>query len=281
MSRELPRTVKTLQAQYQEDIKEDEIEIIVVDNGSEKLPVLPDNVKIISIKNPNFSPSKSVNIGISEAKGNLIGVFVDGARMASPGIYKYALKCLKLSSKPIIATLGFHLGPNIQKKSMENGYNQEKEDHLLNKVNWESNGYSLFEISSFAGSSRNGWFSNIGESNALFMTRSMWNELDGYDENFKTPGGGLVNLDIYKRALDLKDSQLFILLGEGTFHQIHNGISTNQKREDASFKVFNEEYKSIRKKDFIKLMQKPILFGSFSKCHSNSLKESLLGLNQM
>ena len=53
--------------------------------------------------------------------------------------------------------------------------------------------------------------------------------MNGADERFDAPGGGFLNLDIIIRACELADSRLVILLGEGTFHQLHGGIATNAR----------------------------------------------------
>jgi hypothetical protein len=123
------------------------------------------------------------------------------------------------------------------------GYDQEAEDRLLADSGWERDGYRLFEVSALSGSSRRGWFGPIGESNALFMPRPMWDELGGLDERFELPGGGLVNHDLYARACALPRARLIILLGEGTFHQIHGGASTSRRvsREEAF-----ADYEAIR-----------------------------------
>ena len=40
------------------------------------------------------------------------------------------------------------------------------------------------------------------------------------DERYAEAGGGLVNLDFYARAAEAADL-IWTLLGEGTFHQVH------------------------------------------------------------
>jgi hypothetical protein len=145
-------------------------------------------------------------------------------------------------------------------QSIRDGYDQATEDRLLAGCAWESDPYRLFSISVFAGSSQNGWFMPIAESNALFLRRHMWDELGGYDERFVSPGGGLVNLDTYERACNLAGSQLIVLLGEGTFHQVHGGIATNALVSPAA--AFNEEYVSIRGRPFRNPETAPLYLGT-------------------
>jgi hypothetical protein len=45
---------------------------------------------------------------------------------------------------------------------------------MLAKLGWEDDGYRLFGVSTLAGSSARGWFGPLGESNALFCPRSVW-----------------------------------------------------------------------------------------------------------
>ena len=265
MDRELPRTLFTLHPPYQQGLENVEVEVIVVDNGSKKPPQsdeFPGNVRVLQVANQTHSPVPAVNLGLAEARADFIGVMIDGARLASPGMFHFALLASKLHERPVVSTLGFHLGPDVQMRSVENGYCQEQEDQLLSTVDWRENGYELFSISVFAGSSSQGWFKPISESNALFMPRVLWDELGGFDERFAAPGGGLANLDVYTRACELPDTEFITLLGEGTFHQVHGGIATNLKRPDASWASFHEEYVGIRGKDFANPTRAPIFLGT-------------------
>ena len=233
MRRELPRTLATLSPAYQRDIDADDYEVIVVDNGSAE-PVdaqlisgFEGRIRSIRLDPAPASPARAANEGIRAAGGDLVGLIVDGARMASPGLLATARLGARLAERPVVATLGWHLGDDRHMQAAEVGYDQAVEDALLASVDWRADGYHLFGISTLAGSSGRGWFGPMGESSALFLPAGSWDDLGGLDEAFALPGGGLVNHDVYRRACTAPGAQLVVLLGEGTFHQFHGGAATS------------------------------------------------------
>jgi hypothetical protein len=233
MRREARRTLHSLSAAYQRHIHPDDYEIIAVDNGSSPpvdqtiLDGLAGNFRLIRIDPAPCSPAHAINRGLAEAQGDVIGVMVDGARIVTPGLLHFAGHGAHLYDKAVVATLGWYLGYDFQKWSMQYGYNHAREDALLDSIDWPKDGYRLFEIGTLDESSVDGWFQPISESNALFLRRELWELLGGVDERFDAPGGGLINLDTFHRILEVPDAELVILLGEGTFHQLHGGTSTN------------------------------------------------------
>jgi glycosyltransferase involved in cell wall biosynthesis len=233
MAREVPRTLRSLAPDYQRGIEADDYEVILVDNGS-PVPIdptvidaLPGHVRTVRIDPAPPTPARAANLGIEMAKSDFVGLLIDGARLASPGLLARALLARKLAARPIVATLGWHIGPTGHMDASAAGYDQHVEDQLLTEVNWEHDGYRLFSVATLAASSGRGWFGPMGESNGLFMPKEMWQELGGLDEAFAIPGGGLSNHDLYRRACELEGVQLVVLLGEGTFHQIHGGAATS------------------------------------------------------
>ena len=279
MSRELPRTLRTLSAHMQQGIDARDYEIIVVDNGS-LTPVnqtycksIAPNTTFLDETTSSRSPAAAINYGLAHARGDLIGVMIDGARMASPGLLRCAIDAGKLHSNAVIGSLAFHLGESMQMNSVKTGYNQEVEDRLLDTVPWKEDGYKLFDISVFAGSSDKGWFVVPAETNAMFMRKHIWKELGGYSLQFQSAGGGLVNHDTWKRVCALDHAQVVMLLGEGTFHQFHGGIATNAI--ECRYDQFHQEYVSIRGQAYKAPMVRNVRFyGSFKENHRKSLLQS-------
>lgn len=266
MHREAQRTLYTLSSNYQRGVTQADYEVIAIDVGSE--PALPSNV--VASLGDNFrlasaeralSPVRAINQAENTARGEAIALCIDGARMLSPGVIRLMLEAFEIYANPVVATLAWHLGPKLQNESMLEGYNQAVEDERLRSVDWRSDGYELFRISVLAASSKQGWFGRITESNCLAVRREAWRQLGGLHEGFRSPGGGLVNLDFYRRACE-QLGEVVILLGEGTFHQYHGGVATNTPPSQHPWTAFAEEYNAIRGRGFEAPNKKPFYLGT-------------------
>ena len=108
---------------------------------------------------------------------------------------------------------------------MRDGYDEPYEDELFDKIAWPSDGYRLFEIGHFIGDGD--WFDGTWESNCLFVPRKLLEQVGGFDEGFAMAGGGYTNLEIYERLASSPDVQVATIIGEGSFHQLHGGTTTN------------------------------------------------------
>ena len=266
--REFPKTLFSLSTSFQKGISADDYEVIVVDNGSKDLPDISSyrdngmNIRLLQVPNPNQSPARAINLGLNAALGKNIGVFIDGARMASPGLLQSAQQALIFSERSIVASRGRYLGPTMQRASMDEGYTKDFEDAMLESLDWKNDGYRLFEKSVFDESSGAHWFDpRISESNSLFMSRALWSEINGFSEEFQAPGGGFVNLDTLRRATTLDGTHPILLIGEATFHQLHGGVATNVPKENVL--PMRAEYEEVRGVPYEPPVLNWLFFGNF------------------
>jgi len=267
MSREAPKTLYSLCAAYQRDICADDYEVIVVDNGSatplgeDMVASFGENFRYCYIDHAPASPAYAVNRGVALASGALVGIMVDGARMVTPGVLHYACQAYCMNQDAVVATLGWHLGLEPQTASIAKGYDAAAEDQLLDGIAWPSDGYRLFDISALAGSSQNGFFMPIAESNCFFLQKRHFDRLGGFDEAFDMPGGGLINGDFFSRACE--EFSLVLLLGEGSFHQVHGGIATNASADELRERArgWLAHYQKLRHKAFAPVSRKPVFLG--------------------
>ncbi|HML10863.1 MAG TPA: sulfotransferase family 2 domain-containing protein, partial [Stellaceae bacterium] len=252
--REAPRSLYSLSAAYQRHIEPRDYEVIVVDNGSDPpfdrdiIKRLSGNFRVIRLDRAPRSPAHAVNVGLAAARGQVIGVMIDGARIVTPCLLHFGVHGVRLYERAIVTPLGWYLGYDYQPWSMLSGHDQAYEDGLLAASKWQEDGYALFDIATMDGPSEDGWFAPLNESSALFLSRETWDQLAGMDERFDLPGGGLVNLDTFCRALELPDAQLVVLLGEGTFHQAHGGAASGvpAPRFDQTAEAWFKQYETLR-----------------------------------
>jgi glycosyltransferase involved in cell wall biosynthesis len=267
MRREAERTLYSLTSNYQLGVNQDDYEVIILDSNSTK-PL--DHNWVESIQN-NFvyryvesrwpTPCEAMNVGIRMAKADAVVCLIDGARILSPGVLSKMIQVNNLYDNAFIQTIALHIGDKLQNESVEEGYNQEFEDELIATVDWQNNGYLLFNVSCLAASSRGGFLNPISESNCFCGPKLKLLQLDGFDEDFKSPGGGIVNHDILNRILEDESIQPVMLFGEGTFHQFHGGVATNVPRAIHPWKIFFEEYRELRGKAYAPIVRQPIYFG--------------------
>jgi cephalosporin hydroxylase len=125
----------------------------------------------------------------------------------------------------IVVTQQWYVGPGQQPDAMQTGYDQDYEDELFRQIEWPLDGYRLFDIGHFIGD--RDWFDGLWESNCIFVPRKLLEQYGAFDESFEMPGGGYANLELYERLGAAPDVNVVTILGEGSFHQVHGGTTTN------------------------------------------------------
>lgn len=266
-------TVRSLLADYQRGACADDYEVVIVENESSNtisrdfLKLLPANVSYHLRKETQPTPIYAINYGIERAQGKNICVMIDGARLVTPGVVTNMLRGHRLSNNVLVTVPGYHLGFELQQKSVGSGYDVDKERALMESISWPDNGYRLFEIACFSGSSAHGFYLGHSESNCISMSRDVWAALGGYDAKFDMRGGGLVNLDLYKRACEYPGMTHVLLQGEGTFHQFHGGVTTggDEAKERQKFiDSIKAQYEEIRGQKFSAPETDPVYLGELS-----------------
>jgi hypothetical protein len=231
MSRQAENTLFTLSAHCQRNVREDAYEILVVENassdvlGEARATRFGDNVRYFLRDEPGTSPAPALNFGVSNARAARLGLVIDGARMVTPRVVEYALLAGRMDPSSLVVVPGYHLGPLEQQKNPD--YDEDAERKLLDTVDWRANGYRLFGIACASAANRHGVFHPFMESNCLFCARESYRAIGGADERFDLPGGGSVNLYLYRKLALLPESRLVVLPGEGSFHQFHGGVTTS------------------------------------------------------
>ena len=260
MRREAERTLRSLSRAYQEGIGDRSYEVVVVENGSSPDERLGDD--FVRAFGPEFryidmgetaqpSPVPALNRGIAESRGEHLALMIDGAHVLTPGVLHFGLTALETYAPAIVATQQWYVGPGQQGDAMQQGYDQDYEDRLFERINWPHAGYRLFEISHFVGD--RDWLDGVWESNCMFVPRSLLEQVGGFDEAFSVAGGGYANLELYERLGNSPDVTVCSILGEASFHQVHGGTTTNQiDAAERRGRVFGyaEHYAQLRGRAF-------------------------------
>ena len=272
MPAQAENTINSLRVDYQQDVEASDYEVILVENESanlvspEFIKTFPSNFRYVHRKEAESSPVEAINYGASLARGSHICLMIDGARMLTPGVVKNIILGHRLHDRAVVSIPGYHLGHELQQEAVKTGYGVQTERALIESIGWPKNGYRLFDISCFSGSSAPGFFLPNSESNCLSIPREIWSALGGCDARFNLRGGGLTNLDLYKRACEYPGVQHVIVPGEGTFHQFHGGVTTggeNERATEAYMDSSKEQYRELRGQEYECPETNPVFLGQF------------------
>lgn len=267
-------TVSSLLHDYQLDVSSHDYEVIIVENESSNpmcrnfIDTLPGNFHYHLRQETRPTPIYAIEFGASRARGENICLMIDGARLVTPGTVKNILLGHSLFENAVVTVPGYHLGSELQQKAVGKGYSSEQEREMMRSIDWPAAGYRLFDIACFSGSCARGIYMPNSESNCISVPVEVWNQLGGVDQKFDLRGGGLVNLDFYKRACEVPGSTHVVLHGEGTFHQYHGGVTTGGEAaaiRDKYIQASKDQYREIRGHDYKSPGTTPVYLGTLSR----------------
>ncbi len=275
MPRQAMNTLMSLAAAYQKNVSSDDYEVIVVENRSEQVldesavKALGDNFRYFLRDEAGVSPVPAVNFACEQARGKYLGLIIDGARMVTPRVLEYALLAFRITEDALVMVPGYHLGEQDQKFHLQSGHTEQREIDKLAELDWQENGYRLFQFAAWSSSNQRGYFQPMQECSCVFTARKNLAELGGADERFDQPGGGSINLHIYRSLGMLPQSQLFVLPGEGSFHQFHGGVTTQEIADDdarqAMLKSFDARLEEVWGGPFKALTREPMMLGAVTR----------------
>jgi glycosyltransferase involved in cell wall biosynthesis len=268
MAAQLLNTVYTLSTRYQRDISESDYEVIVVENSSddnidrEAVAALGANIRFFRREESSHTPVYAVNFGFQQCRGELIGLMIDGARMLSPRALATALNCWQQDPEAMVTVPGYHLGQQEQYHHTDPDRAKAEERSLLEATHWREDGYQLFDISTFSGANRRGYLQPIMECNCVFAAAGKFASIGYADERFQLRGGGSINLHMYRALGTQAGCSLYVLPGEGSFHQFHGGVTTSGYDDrQAEIERHRVQLHSLWPGGFHSLRRKPQLFG--------------------
>jgi hypothetical protein len=275
MPRQAMNTLSTLAVPFQKNVHIDDYEVIVIENRSahtlnaDDVHDLGNNFHYFLRDESSVSPVPAVNFGFGKARGELIGLIIDGARMVTPRVVEYALLAFQLTKHALVMVPGYHLGEQDQKFHLDSGHTEEKEIVKLQELHWQENGYRLFQYAAWSSSNQRGYLQPMQECSCVFASAKNFAAIGYADTRFDLPGGGSINLHIYRSLGLLPHSQLFVLPGEGSFHQFHGGVTTQQFRDNDArqhlLKKFDQQLDDIWGGQFKALTREPMMLGAVTR----------------
>jgi glycosyltransferase involved in cell wall biosynthesis len=266
MPEQAARTLHSLSPAYQRGVRAEDYEVIVVENPSDQIlgAEAAGPVRYFLRAEAAKSPVGAVNFGVAQARADHVAILIDGARMLSPGVVAATLAALRADPAAAVSAPGYHLGHELQQVAVNKGHDAAADRALLEGIGWPADGYRLFEIAVLSGSCRQGFFKPHAESNFLALSRQKFQALGGMDARYDDLGGGMANLDFYKRLLESPGTPLYLLFGEGSFHQFHGGITTNTPEAEraAIMQAIKAQDEGLRGAATALPTTAPILFGT-------------------
>jgi len=283
MATQLRNTLRTLETDFQREVGASDYEVILVENRSaDNLPEscvrsLPGNVRYFPREEAGHSPVPAINFAFGQCRGDYIGLIMDGARMLSPGVIANAIKCRRLDANFLGLVPGYHLGEQEQHQYEHPAVALETEKALLASVDWRTDGYELFRISTWSGANRRGYLQPMMECNCIFASRDNYRAIGYANPDFTLRGGGSINLHIYRSLGMLPHTRLFVWPGEGSFHQYHGGVTTSSYEDrQAEIERHRVQLHSYWPEGFHALRREPTLFGGVPSQARAFLRKSLV-----
>ena len=270
MPQQALNTIRSLAPDHQQSVSARDYEIVVVENRSARTlseadvvvppptPVTCSGTKPVSPRAPRSTPAPA-QPEVGPWRSWWTGTH------GHPRVVAGILSARRMGRGTVVSVPGYHLGDRLHPEAAAQGWSAAQEQEMLQDLDWWAHGYRLFQRAVFSASCGDGYLVPMAESNCIALSRRMYRSLGGFDEGFQTLGGGYVNLDFYRRAVDAA-RRLVVLPGEGSFHQFHGGATTGAPAStgEALLAQMSAEYRRLRGTDHLAPGRAPILVGEIA-----------------
>lgn len=275
-------TLMSLGTDYQRQITAQEYEVVVVENASHRnlepqaVAELPGNFHYFLREETGVSPVAAVNFAFQQCRGNNIGLILDGARLLTPNTLQQALTAFRYNHHALVMVPAYHIGHQEQELHATEDYNEESEQAFLQSLAWQEDGYRLFDHCCPSPGNRQGYLTPFMECCALFAHADHFKRINYADTRFDLKGGGSMNLHMFRSlGMDINIEPV-VLVGEGSFHQIHGGVTTSaDAQRGALIEAFNRQLNSCWDGQFHALRREPTLLGKIPAAALPWLNDSL------
>lgn len=282
MAAQLENTLYSLSPAYQRGIGESEYEVLVMENDSGDnldpgyVAQLPPNFRYYLRNETAVTPVPAINEAFDQCRAPFVCLMIDGARMLSPGALAMALAAARINPEALVAVPGYHLGDCEQHMANPAVSRLDAEREMLEATGWRDDGYELFRVATFSGANGNGYLQPMMECNCMFASLDNFERIGFADTTFTQPGGGSINLHMYRALGMLPDTELFVLPGEGSFHQFHGGVTTSAYDDrEAELERHRTQLHSKWPGGFHALRREPQLLGAVPAQAQSFLARSL------
>ena len=257
MRRAARRTLHSLSRSYQQGIDDLDYEVIVVENGSDPEQRLGEELvrsfgaefRYIDLGDERSpSPARAINRGIAASTAQNLAVMIDGAHLLTPGVLHYAMEgCPPTRPRSSSQSTGTS-GPGSSRSRWRAATTRSSKicssPRSTGPPTDTASSRSATSSATATGSTVTGRATASSCRGAWSSRRAEWTRAS------PSPGGGFVNLDFYERMVCSPGVNLVTMLGEGTFHQVHGGTTTNVAEPDELVKSYEDEYAELRGRRF-------------------------------
>jgi hypothetical protein len=220
-SRQAENSLSSVLAPYQEET-DGGVELVVVETasrdvlGETRARAHGDGIRYFGM-DVGSTRIDAMTVGLGECRGELVGLFMDGAHILSPRAIDTATRAANLCERPLIVIPEYR----FDEASVPGSHRSDDELAWLERVNWKKDSHQLFDAARLGPANPTGFLGPLLGAAGLFAKREQFATLSTPSPLLDVPGGYALRLSIYTQLARVPGTRLIVLAGEGAFRQHH------------------------------------------------------------